>query len=564
MPGSSAKATRDFSCSPKAVWDVLVSPDMYGQWYAEPDGFVGAEQMTLGAKIRFIDHKMSYVVTLFEPLSRFTLSSGQQTEDFTLEETEQGCRVSVVSTGATADSQISRRQLEKLEETSRAHLLRSEKGTTTKKIKKDHLLADIISGVLQGYRNPIEHRQNAIEDSQEMSSVMDISEGDVRIHLRGALAALICIVLLFGTLSFTARFERGDVVPSSGLSLMQSDDVNKYNASLIEMGQSQSSLELTLNCMGERLSPTEFYYCSVERTEEDRPVSELYVTYDAYGNTRNVVFIDNTMTNKNYPLPFVNLDEFLNPSMTPIEVETVLEYPMSGFWMDRSGVRTVYFGVFSGDAKTDRNTRAQLVVSLDSAGKETGYGYYMPYDPQNPLAPNTITKNLKYQYSNVDVFVSDRAAYEKIFLMQGGRRIDADIILGIDNVEYTPLVMSSVLCTYRLQNNAADESGYRYVYEITVDREDRITEIVFRNRYLEEKQETLQALDDYELEEGMTLYEVYEQLGILPSCARLDGDSLTLCFGPRINDRENIEAAYALVIVLDITEMTVTDITIRS
>lgn len=565
VAGSNAAATLDFPCAPRAVWDVLVTPDLYERWFAPAEGFAGGEELTLGAKIRFVGRSTTYVVTVFEPQYRLELTSGRRTEEFLVKETSGGCRVTMTTTGPatlvreTAEHGVE--MLEKLKDTAATNVAREAKKGA--KARKGARLNDIISGVLQGYRTPIEHRENLIEESEELSQAIDISEADVRVQLRGAIAALICVVLLFSTLAFTGRFERGDVVPSSGLSVKQSDDVNKDNASLIEIGQSQRSLELMINCVGERLSPTQFYYCSVDTLADGRPAAEMYVIYDAYGATRSVLFVDNEMAARSFERPYIDPLPVVTADMTPVEVEQEVGRLLSAFWLDRSGGRTVYFGVFSAaQGNVDYNTRAQFVVRSDAAQQMVDYAYYMEPDPENPLAVDVLTQRLKRQYTNTDIYMNDSAAFERIFLLQGGSRYDADIVLGRGNVEYTPLEKGQVLCTYRGRNAAAGDEGTRYLYNVTVNHEEWITEIVYINRYLETREDMLSA-DGYALETGMSLYEVYDELGILPSCARLRYGELTLCYGNRINEREDITEAYALVVVLETETMTVTEVLTR-
>lgn len=571
MPGEAITSTRRLSCPPQAVWDVLVSPDLYATWYAEPEGFAGGKQLSPGAGIRFSNRKTTYVVTAYEPPLRFVMGAGEYSETFEIAEDGKGCIVTWTSqspdirqNGGVFSSQ---ERLAQLEKTAVQNAIRVG-GSEARKRRTGGRLNDILSGVFQGYRTPIEHGKGVMAESEDLSSAIDISESDVRIHLRGALAALCGVVLLFSTLHIvTTRFtERGDIVPSSGLSVKQSDDVNKTNAARIEMGQSQSSLELMINCMGERLSPTEFYYCSVEETESNRPVSEMYVTYDAYGRTRSVVFIDNNVSEKAYPFPYFDLSLLFEADMTPVEIEDILGYPASGFLMELSGTTTVFFGVLNNNAPVDQYTSSEAVVRLDAANGTVTYDYNMAYDPENPLAENTLTKPLKYQYSLVGDFVADRAAYERALMLQNLMLIDAEIVLGAEYAGEPEQLRDGVQTSYRIPGDSLgedEEGASRYIYSITGNPDGMITEIVFYNTYLEQRSGALPDPGGYDLRQEMTLYEVYAQMGVLPTLARLSDTSITLCFGPRINERQNIEVAYAVVVILDSADQTVTRVVVN-
>lgn len=560
MPDDNISSTRHFSCPPRAVWNVLVAPDLYESWYGAPLGFPGSELLSLGAKIRFAPPLDTCVVTEFEPCLRFALTSDNGAERFTLIETDSGCVVTLAVTGGFGGDRASLadEQLKKLEQTALKDAGRSR--NQKRAGQKSNRFNDILSGVLQGYRTPIEHRAGALAESDELSSAIDISESDVRIHMRAMLAAAICVVLLFSTLAFTARFERGDIVPSSGLSLKQSDDVNKENAARIEMGQNQGSLELMINCMGERLSPTEFYYCSIDQADSGRPLYEMVVTYNAYGRVRNVVFIDNSMAQKAFPFPFLDLQPYLDSAMSPLDLEAVLDgYPLSGFWMDLSGVTTVYFGSFHGTvADFSPIVTAQLVIRLDAADKKADYDYYMAYDAGNPLSSNTLTRALRFQYAYAEIFVADRGAYERALMLEGMLQHDANIVLHKGAVEELDHGYGDVQYLYLLPDPWDDTAAARYSYTLSVNAGNAITQIDYINRYLLDRRDTLQALDDYTMETGMTLNEIYAEMGILPTQMQMDESTLTLCYGPRINNRQNIRQAYAVVIVLDRAERTVT------
>jgi len=573
--------TMDFICDRKAVWEALVTPELYDLWYAKRDGDGGVEdkQLSLGSKIKFDDREQTSVVTDFYPISKITIATGKMCDEFVINKTEFGCSLTLnVSDYRLEEKEqlaLAEKQLTKLKEAVYKRIENTSKNMKQQIIPRirTRRLRTFLSGLLQGYKPPITPRKTAMAESEVVSSIIDNSQTDVIIHLRAGLAALMCAVILFSALAFTSRIQEYDFVPSSGMSLTESIHVNKENASGIYIGQYQSSVERVLNCKGSRLSNTDFYYLSTKRGPGGDTLMQLIVSYDAYKHVRRVTFLDNTTANKPLDVPVSDVNALLTPGMTPLEVEEQVGWPLSAFTLDKSGLTTVYFGVverfdFMNTAESTYEIfvpgiMSQLVAVLDTTSESTETQYFKAYKPDNPL-PLELTDQTKKQYSNsLDNYRSDRFAYERMFLLlplpDRVNRRDADIILNSTSEHFLPIAGGDIVCTYILRSRVAEETGHRYIYEVTFGEDDIIKEVSMLNRYLEQKTGVMQNREEYDLEQGMSLYEVYSRLGILPTYAVLNERGFTLCYGSRIGETTNIRLNYELYLAFDddniLTEM---------
>ncbi len=546
--------TLEFVCPPEVVWQALTDPNRYSLWYRNPEGFADDLKLFLGAKLNFYDQPTTSIVTMLEPFSRMEVSAATFTDLFVVGETASGCTVTLQRGDENAEQvDGAALVLDKLHAVvfSDGNPTVSPRGKTAKR-RKVGGVNDIISGVLQGYRTPLGTHRGALEDSEKISGIIGANESEEAINLRSYLVGLICVVLLFVTLSQSFRFERSDIVPSSGMSVRESDDVNKENIALIEIGTPQNTLERLINCRGQRLSNTEFYYCSVTRTPDGRRHSEAYITYDAYGHVRRILYLDNSQQLFPLSMTYVEANAYLLPDMTVTQMEEALNYPLSAFSLDKSGVRQLYFGrIFdlSGGKRTDYT--AELVVESSVAQHYVDARYYYEVRAGNPLYITEIGADLRYQYRNLDEYTADLEAYERIFLLLGRQRREADAVLGTEGVDYRATYDGGVICSYLVKNRASEETFYRYLYTVTIGYDDLVQEIIFENRLLGVRYDTIQDPEAYSIREGMSLYQVCDIIPLLPTYAKLDGETLTLCYGAVDTTSEVLEKQFRYVLVFN-------------
>lgn len=575
MASKTASVSMDFICQQKSVWDVVSSPSFYHKWHCLSVSMCAAAitrpaaGFSLGSKFKIGENDVTGVVTAFEPMSRFAVSTGSRQEDILITPMEFGCRVTLRVSGLNISADKQQAYIEEtltvLKDTVYSNMQLAQPETKKRIMPRPKLrrINAIVSGLLQGYRSPIETKNTPILDSVELSSIADHSDGDVIVHLRAGLISLMCAVILFSTLSFTYRFERIDIVPSSGMSLTESVDVNKENASRIYIGQYQNSLELMLNCRGMRLTTTDFYYISTARGENGESLVQLIVSYDAYGKVRSVRFVDNTLSKTRLRIPITEIQTKVSPNMTPLEIEHVVGYPLSAFTKDISGVLTVYFGVVEGyDVMKEPETTnalfmpgisAEIVVTTDrSSTNVTDVQYCDYYDPENPLFVREMSPRLRKQYfTYFDSYKADRNAYERGLLFYGLYISEAETILNVETSGYG-LTENGMISHFLLRSRVVSEAGSRYQYSLEYGDDDIIRKATMINHYLRQRSDMLLPIEEYKLDLGMSLYDVYAELGILPTCVSQENPYLKVCYGQGKDTGDNLGYVFDIIFVFDI------------
>ena len=571
MPESCKAVSLDFPCAASAVWQVLSDASGYQNWFGYPDARAVAEgAVSLGGKLRFKNIGGTTIVTALEPGARLELSTGAYRDLFTLEDTQSGCTVTLV-TACSGNPGWNGTEAAR-EATNRAILRRlkaavlggeaedAERQAARPAPKERGVLKSVAANLLHGYKTPILLRKpTAFDDSVELANIIDHTEADVAIHLRAAIAALALCVALFSVLFVCGDFERSDIVPSSGLSVIESDSVNRENAELLYIGQGKNNLELMLSCRGVRLSQDEYVYSSEERDASGESVRVIYVTYDAYGNVRRFAFVDRALSRRPLEIKITDVGLLLDARMTVAETERFVGAPVSAFTVDKSGMTTVFFGILdTGRDLFDSALTSELMLKIDRAGNNVQSLYYAAYDPENPMPYDELDREYRRQYSNLTYFLADRAAYERIFLLAGKTRQQADAILGTEGVDYVATYDLSVICSYSCRSAVVDEALYRYQYNVTFNYEDVASKVTFRNGWLEAKDNMLLDYESYALQEGMSLYGLYRAMSMLPTYAEYDGVSLILCYGSYEDIGASTAYSYNLTVELDAASRTVT------
>lgn len=553
----------DFHCADTVVFDLLTNPKSYREWYGFPlpRELIEAEPgISLGAKLTFRDDPRTRVVTAFEPLRKLAISSADECDEFSIRPTDTGCRVTLVTllVGASgwqgAGDARARMNEEILSRLKSAAYARDDEVTDyAPKMLPDapsrsRRAAAALSTFFQGYKSPLKNL--SLRPQAADASPPDNTEADVRFSPRACLVAVALAALLFVTLSVALRFERSDVVPSSGLSVLESENIDETHAAAIRLGQSKTSLELMLSCLGHRISPDEYRYDSLERDESGVSLRQIFVVYDAYAKVRRFGYIDRAQSILPYEGEIRALEAYLSPGMSAPEVDEAVGAPCSAFSIDKSGLCVFYYGefnayksVFSGEQKS------ALIVRLNTSTMKTDAMYYAPYRADDPYEVEELTRALKRQYSSYSLYLADKVSYERLYLLPGLTQEQADVLLATQPVS-TDQLLSGIIETYEKSVIINDNASARYRYT-AVYRGGVCAEASFTNLFLEQKAGMLTGAADYGLQEGMSVEEVCRALGVMPSAAELTGDGLTLCFGRRLSEHGNIRRSFELVVTFD-------------
>lgn len=571
MSASCETVSLEFGCSPEKVWSVFTDANRYGEWYGYPRALELVEvepSFTAGGKLSFGGMRGTSVITAFVPYTNFAISSSAETNVFTVTASESGCRVSLTTSlnsddgwrgTAAARSRANREILHRLR---RAAGIESEPAKEAlpdipEAQRPGSLLSSFFSGILHGYKNPLARRKGGAQDSIDLAQIIDNTEADVVIHRNAALSALALCALMFAVISVSVRFPLADVVPSSGLSVYNSDKVNKTSAEALVIGQTKESVELALSCAGTRLDANKFVYFSEEgRADGER----IYIVYDAYGEVRRFAYIDGERAQKKLSPEIKDLTAALGSVCAVADAERACGYELSSFWTDKSGVSVLRFGLLDSARDVfDALPSGELEITVDANNKTARASYYAACDTNDPLPDAVVGKKLTRQYNNTDYYIADRLAYGKLFLTPGLNRSQTDALLETEGVEYMRGYNGATIYTYSMRSAAADEAQYRYRIDVTFSRDDAATRAVFRNRSLALREDVLFDEDEYRLERGMTLDALTRELGILPTYAALDGDALTLGYGAALNEYEARELRCELTARLDAKTLTLTD-----
>lgn len=565
----------EFSCPCAKVWDALCDASTYERWYGYPYALKASTQdgeLRLGAKICFEGRAGTSVVTAFEPNARLTIGSSAESNDFELVENENGCTVRLTTVLAQsldwngtdkARARANREILRSLRRVCGA-VSASEQDSDSEtpavpEYKAPSIFSQLLANLARGYKSPLKSNRSSLEDTVKLGRIMDNTESSVAVHPRAAAAAVIMFALLFGTLLYCSRFKTNDIVPSTGLSLTQSEGVNKANVERIAIGQSRDELELMLGCAGLRLSGTEYYYRSADELASGVSGCSLFVTYDAYGSVRRYGFIDNARAREPYTQGIHDVALLLDSTMDASECERVVGQELSAFWVDKKDVTVVHFGRLDITRSIfDPLLVSELTVRLNAEENYATAQFYTPYDPNNTMEYAVTSEKLSRQYKSDTNYRADRLAYERIFLLLGKTRTQVDAVLGTEGVDYAATFNDAVICSYSSRSSVSDEAQYRYRYNITfASPDDTAVNVTMQNGYLEAGGRVLLDRSEYALRKGMTLYELYSQLCVLPTYAELNAETFTLCYGQRNETEDGYE--YDLTVTLDYPTRSVAD-----
>jgi len=546
MGAEPASVSMDFICSPQAVREAVSDASLYEFWHAgrgenlsERGEFMPGSKITLG-------ESATGVVSANDPAGGFTVLFGQRREQLTAAAADFGCRVTMqVSDPDRPKTELllwADAALERLKDAVYRNLSDTDRPNRKALFlppRRHRRLRDVITGIISGYRSPLSPGESLMVDSDHISGIIDHTETDVIIHLRAALVSLMCTVMLFTTLGFAVRLPglEQSVVPASGKSIFESEDVNKDNAERIYIGMTKNQLERMLSCVGVRLSATDFSYVS-PADSNGWSARILLVSYDAYSKVRSVRFIDMVRAPQLLDLHMSSLRGELSTGMSAADVENRVGYPLTAFSMDKSRRIRVLFGTLdmyddivspvTAFALFDMNTSSELVIDIDPARDSVGIVYNFPYDPDNPLSLTELGSELRLQYSNLQSYRNDRYALERIFFLYGKSLAECEIVLGpLGSLQLGEQDVGI------FQLFSADAGEWYYLYEVTFDDNEMVTAVSLHNSMLEARADTFRNAEKYTVREGMTLYELAGAIGLLPGYASVGQDTLTLGYGRR-------------------------------
>ncbi|MBR3354532.1 MAG: hypothetical protein IKG47_04100 [Oscillospiraceae bacterium] len=558
---SSRTVSEHFVCSPDIVWRVLTDVSSYQEWFGWPENLTLLEVVpgfSLGGKLNFRNSASTLVITKIEEGQRIAFTSAYQTDEISLRGAENGCKVTYTTTyqdvANTSEEEYptevrNRNILKNLRKTCYAY-----KNEEDKQKEHNHLnLRGMLFRMTRGYQQP--RKNNVVEDPY--------TERNLYITTRNKIIGVLLTLILVSVITVGLSFERGDIVPSTGLSIAESDLVSFENAVQISVGQRKRDVEYMLSCAGKKESVDEFSYSSTEKDNNGQSVSEIRVVYDAYGRVRRYGFIDHTKAGS-YGVPIQNFRSLVSPSMSVDEVKEELDLEPSAFWVDKSGTKYIYFGhyLFENDV-FDANKTAELVLRLNEEQIQTQVGYYFAESPDDPLRVKELPPATKHQYSNIVQYDTDRAAYRRVYLLPGKTKEETDILLGMaEDVIELQLEDSEKQYTYLCGKT---QEGYRYSYSV-VFREGVVVSAFMRNHHLGQVRDTLASdIGMYSLSKGNTLFNVSSELQILPTSAMITEDgSVILGYGlESVADTDSdLPYRYPLIVYFD-SNHRVTDITIN-
>lgn len=564
MAKSCKTQTAEFYCPKNVVWHILTSCDSYREWYGFPEPLDLIEtvpEFSLGARLIFKDDARTHVVTEFDLNSRLAISTANETNEFTITETSYGCKVMLVSTltvsGAgfngteAAHESANREVLSKLKSVAyRYEETLPGAPTASGESKKNSAVKSALSSILQGYKSPVKSIE-ADREAAELAASYGSTEQEARFSARSCVIAILLFAVMIATLSVSFSFERSDIVPSSGLSVMESEFVNEENAANIYIGQKKSELELMISCTGLRLSPDEYCYESLEKDENGEPVSRIYVIYDAYAKVRRFGYVNYVNSRSNVDCPIARYNRLLYPGMNALEVSETIGTPCSAFFVDKSGLTTVYFGTFNTEKSVfSTEQKSELVIKLNTSSKQVDAQFYYPYDSQNPLAVPELTKRLRRQYSNYSLFLADKLSFERAFLIFDKPYEEVGIVLDTAN-EKVGDIEGGEMREYNKYVLIDGVQNDRYRYTVNYYYDNVAEEVSFENLILQQKDDMLAEFTNYGLRVGMTQKEVLAAIGELPSAVAINYDNITLCYGKKIAATTRLSANYELVLVFD-------------
>ena len=615
-PKQTVSAVAELRCSAAAVWRILTREQGYKDWFGYPDTedlvFVDPD-FSIGAKLSF-KSSQTMIITSLQPGRELSFSDSYCCFTFSIESIQEGVELSVTMDiyaegryeGADA-KMFCAQTIKALKKAAGIAEITEVSDLGVRELQTGISFFEFLKRVFAGYRSPVSSKgQN--DTGEVYSSIIDNSDMSVTIARRALLFSALLIIFFFCSIAVSLSFQRSDIVPSSGLSLFESDSVSKYESTLIRIGEKKQSLELKLSCQGERIMKSdgsvEYHYASVSKTEDDLHAERVIVVYDAYADVRKFAYIDTIQSSRDvlrlpasrkikegtqyYELADINIK--LSPSMNLYEVEDIVGIPVSAYVVDKNGdgiISTLYFGKFFTKDIFSSGYKSQIIVVLNEAAGLTSVEYCYPSDENGPFPVEELSRQLRRQYASVDEYLLDRYAFEKVYLIREISPEQADLLLSVTGRLMTPLSVAEeepeqtdeagtdeepeqlsvqeteqeeeppvLLYEYNIRNPVeGGRTYYRYSYEITYS-EGFSRSVLFRNERLAGfTGNTLEHINRRSYYAGMSHDQAVVQTGILPSAVWYDKYIITYFYGHEIIQEDSEEPVFQMSLTFSANSM---------
>lgn len=543
----SVSSSLDFSCSASEVFSLLTDAESYISWFGYPKRemliYVDPD-FVVGARMQFRHFTSSNIITKLVTDRRLCFGDSSYQMDFLLESSSQGCRVTF-----TISSYCEGRYFDiNLEEFSKNSLLNLRTLVEESKFvepenkivsKKSSHFVDFFRHVFYGYRNPVLEERT---DEAVFETLIEKTEASVTVPRRSLAVSLIFIFLFFIVVSSSLTFERSDIVPSSGLSLFESEGVSRENFLLLDINQKKVDLEKLIGCQGLRLNADEYLYNSSEKDSFGVPHQQIFSIYDAFGKVRRLAYIDNSIKNKAVLPEIIDFDSLLISSMEPHEVETVVGLKATAYIFDKNGDRRFYFGKYNPIEIFDSVYKSELVVSLEPASFLASADYFFPTETKSKHLPiNSLDSTLRQQYARIDEYVEDREMFEKVFLALGKTREQCNALFKHKSIlsnSHAALndVEDRKIFWYALKSETITEDQYRYIYNIYYSGDTAVKVSLYNNKLADLRYDSTLTSNATSISIGMLYYDVISSIGILPTLAEVDTDTISLYYGKPVSD----------------------------
>jgi uncharacterized protein YndB with AHSA1/START domain len=548
----SVSASLDFPCSASEVFSLLTDAESYNSWFGYPkhEMLINVDpDFIVGARMQFRHFASSNIITKLVTDRRLCFGDNSYQMDFSIEPSSYGCKVTfTISSSSHNGGRYDNVDLDEFAKNSLANLRALIAVSKFAKLdnevvnEKSSRFVEFFRHVFYGYRNPV------IEDSSDeavFETLIEKTEASVTLPRRSLAVSLIFIVLFFMVVFSSLTFERSDIVPSSGLSLFESDGVSRENFLLLDINQKKVDLEKLLGCQGLRLNADEYLYNSSEKDSFGIPHQQIYSIYDAFGKVRRLAYIDNRIKNKAVSPAITELEPLLSPSMQPNEVESAVGLNATAYVFDKNGVKRFYFGKYNPIEIFDPVYKSEVLITLDSASLLTSAEYFSPTETKLKHLPiNSLDNTLRQQYARIDEYIEDREMFEKSFLVLGKSRgqcrtlFNHKGLLLKNDSSFEDIEIIEVF-QYALKSNTVPEDQYRFIYKVYYSDDTAVKVSLLNNKLSDLRYDPNLISTTASISIGMLYCDVISSIGILPTLTEIDSDSISLYYGKPILDEDD-------------------------
>ncbi len=560
----------ELRCAAEAVWQILVDVESYGEWFdidrkqtlrtVEPE-------FCEGGRLVFNDVKASSkIITTCRKNKELAFGDDFSKETFTIQETQRGAKLTVL---------IELSEIENLDiaviKSKAAVMLRSikllaydrnegsfEHSTKRKDRKKIPIATRVFTVVFRGYKTAELHDTSRVRINSQINQEISPSRWQT---VAGGLLA----IGLFIVLTYTTSIEKPSVVHSSGLSIYQSENINKQVVENIDFDETKLFLERSLSCVGMITDEDLFSYSSVD-TFNDKPAVQLFIMYDTHNIVRRYGILDYKQSYQRYYGEIEDFCKLVTPDMTYVEIEAVVGQKLSAFDVDKNGTARYYFGKIDERRDIfDRYNYAELVITIDGVGDEVRCEYYSLPILSGNLPINDLTTSIERQFSEEREYEASKLYGDRVVLLQGLSKQEVETVLSVDGVEITENEYM-----YDVPPPYEDNESQGFTYKITYHEDIAVSVVFVNNKLLTLERDTLSESLIGELAVGMSGNLVEQRMGIVPTAIYSDGENIISVYGTTgtidftqsetVEFIEFIRQQAPISITLETDEMTVIEI----